>query len=167
MQILTEGHEVKTGFILNDHKLQSKYKTGMKLKCRVLDVDFDKKIADLKEISDKQTEEGSKTFKPDQKVKVIVEINKEGYLVVSLKSQRQTLGLCFYQNFNQDAEKPEFEVGQEIEAIVRAQNEKNGFYELFLAPKEAEKTRTAGGSTPTIELKAGIKFSGQIRSIKG
>ena len=105
-QITSETSGIQTGFILNDHKLSSKYKPGQSLKCRVLDIDYSKKIADLKELSDKTSGEvvikasSKKAMKPEHKTKAIVELNKEGYLVVSVKSSRSTLGLCIHSNLN-------------------------------------------------------------------
>ena len=62
-------------------------------------------------------------------------MNKEGYLVVSIKSQRSSLGLCLHSNFNQDGDKPELEIGEEIEVKVHQQNKQGGFYELIFIPK--------------------------------
>lgn len=106
---------VKTGFILNDHKLNTKYKPGQILTCRVLDIDAVKKIADLKEIDSSKAPK-SKEFKEGERSKAIVELNKEGYLVVALKGNRAALGICLNNNFNQDQETREtFEIGEEIE----------------------------------------------------
>ena len=44
-----ETSTVQTGFIMNDQKAHSKYKQGQSLRCRVLDIDPVKKIADLSE----------------------------------------------------------------------------------------------------------------------
>ena len=142
-QIKIEGaSDFKTGFILNDHKLAQKYKPGQVISCRVLDIDATKKIVDLKEI-DKVTE-ASKEFKAGHKSKGIIELNKEGYLVVSLKSNRSVLGVCLNNNFNQDAVKESFEIGEEIE--VKA-NKKNGhFFELVIVKKEAEKKISGANS---------------------
>lgn len=101
-----QGSEVQTGFILNDHKLKNKYKVGQKLTCKILDIDTSKKIADLKEVQEgtKEEQANHKKIKPDSKQKVIVELNKDGYLIVSLKSNRSILGICLTGNFNHDAE---------------------------------------------------------------
>lgn len=40
---------VQTGFIMNDQKSKQKYKQGQALRCRVLDIDPIKNIADLSE----------------------------------------------------------------------------------------------------------------------
>ena len=140
------------------------------MKCRVLDIDYSKKIADLKELTEKSSSDVvSKSMNPDHKTKVIVELNKDGYLVVSVKSSRSTLGLCIHSNFNSDGDKPELDIGEEIEVKVHNHNKKGGFYELIYIPKvSASKVKTDyKGSQPTIvELKQGIKFTGQIKSIK-
>jgi len=156
--------DVKTGFILNDHKLSQKYKPGQKLTCRVLDIDSAKKIADLKEV-DTASQKAKKDFKAGQKNKGIVELNKEGYLVVSLKSSRQTIGLLLNSNFNQDQEAREtYQIGESIEVVAVKQT--NGVWELVKVQKETEKKATSAGAPKLSELKAGIRFTGQIKSIK-
>jgi len=151
----------KTGFILNDHKLGTKYKQGQTLTCRVLDLDPAKQIADLKEIAKSSTKETK--VSAGQKLKGIVELNKVGYMIVSVKTNRATLGVCLNSNFNQDQDKADgLEIGEEIEVKAGQWNKAGGFYELTRIVKEEPKKRTAN----TIELKEGTKFMGQIKSIK-
>ena len=58
-------------------------------------------------------------FKAESKHKVIIELNKDGYLIVSFKNQRKSLGICLTSNFNQDQESStDFQIGEEIDVIV-------------------------------------------------
>lgn len=158
--------DTKTGFILNDHKLSSKYKIGQKLVCRVLDIDTQKKIADLKELpkGTAAEEPNLKKIKVDSKQKVVIELNKDEYFVVSFKNQRHVLGLCLASNFNQDAEASGLQIGDEIEVLVNQWNEQGRFFELIQVPKEEKKKNSGGGEIT--ELKEGVKFNGKITSIK-
>jgi ribosomal protein S1 len=160
-----EGN-VQTGFILNDHKFGQKYKSGQSLTCRVLDIDISKKIADLKEVETSKSHT-QKDFKLDQTQKGIVELNKDGYIVVSLKSCRTTLGICLNNNFNQDQESlSAFEIGEQIE-VIAVKKSKGGFFELVKVDKDAEAPKKSSqNSTSLAELKEGIKLNGQIKSIK-
>ena len=95
-----EGENVQTGFIINDHKGgQGKYKQGQALKCVILDVDPLKKIADL---SEKTFKKSDKDIKVGSSCKAIVELNKDSYLICSLKNNRKKFGICIMQNFNMD-----------------------------------------------------------------
>jgi ribosomal protein S1 len=95
-----EGENVQTGFIINDHKGgQGKYKQGQALKCVILDVDPNKKIADL---SEKTFKKSDKDIKVGSSCKAIVELNKDSYLICSLKNNRKKFGICIMQNFNMD-----------------------------------------------------------------
>ena len=90
---LSGDSEIKTGFILNDHKQGQKYKQGQTLACRILDVDPKKKIVDLKEVDKNMKVEG-KAVKKGQTCKGNIELNKEAYAIVSMKTNRSQLGLC-------------------------------------------------------------------------
>lgn len=130
----------------------------------MLDIDSAKKIADLKEV-DTTSQKAKKDFKTGQKNKGIVELNKEAYLVVSLKSSRQTIGLLLNSNFNQDQEAREtYQIGESIEVVAVKQT--NGVWELVKVQQETEKKATSAGAPKLSELKAGIRFTGQIKSIK-
>jgi len=77
-----------------------------------------------------------KEFKLDQRQKGIVELNKDGYLVVSLKASRAALGVCLNNNFNQDQDsQTNFEIGEEIE-VIAIKKSKGGFFELIHVEKE-------------------------------
>ena len=160
-QIKSKDESIKTGFILNDHKLGQKYKPGQTVHCRVMDIDQVKKIADLKEVKADTADEDTKTFKEGAKVKAIVELNKEGYLVLALKNARHKLGICKHTFFNQDdSTKGDFLIGEELETKVHAFNETAGLFELVHLPKPAKKAGLIA------QLKEGVKFTGVIRSIK-
>ena len=83
-----------TGFIANEQLASSKqYKIGASLSCIVLDVDTDKKIIELSErlSTDEESKEASKL---KENLKSVVEMNNERYLVVTLKNQRNKIGVC-------------------------------------------------------------------------
>lgn len=90
---ILDQEEVTTGFIINTQTTSKKIKPGQKIRCRVLDVDPVKKMADL---SEKLGE--VKTSKRDVKVgeeyKAIVELNKESFVIVSLKPDKSKIGFC-------------------------------------------------------------------------
>ena len=90
-----------TGFIANEQLATSKqYKIGTSISCIVLDVDTDKKIIELSErlTTDGATKDIQTKLKDN--VKAIVEMNNERYLVVTLKNQRSTIGVCLLQDLN-------------------------------------------------------------------
>lgn len=102
------------------------------MKCRILDVDYSKKIADLKELSKTESTTSVKQFKSETKQKCVVELNKGRYLVVSFKSSRNTLGLILNGNFNNDsADDTSPQIGDEIEVVVHRFNSDGNFYELL------------------------------------
>ena len=113
--IIVQLENNQTGFIINDHKLNQKYKQWQSLKCIVLDVDPEKRIVDLSEKAFKNTE---KSIKNVHSYKGIVELNKDNYLIVSIKNNRKKFGVCILQNFNQDNEVSQPIIGDEIEVQV-------------------------------------------------
>lgn len=50
-----------------------------------MDIDTNKKIADLKEVGSK-TKDSAKELKAGQKMKAIVELNKDGWCVLAFKT---------------------------------------------------------------------------------
>jgi len=66
------------------------------LKCRVLDIDPVKKIADLSEKlgNSKTLKSSNKEFKSGSETKAIVELNKDNYLITTLKNDRSKICLC-------------------------------------------------------------------------
>jgi predicted RNA-binding protein with RPS1 domain len=58
---------VQSGFLMEHHKLSSKVKAGQKLRCRILDVDYSKKMADLKELPKEGNTTSVKEMKPESK----------------------------------------------------------------------------------------------------
>jgi hypothetical protein len=63
----------------------------------VLDVDPVKKIADLSEKTFKKSE---KEVKVGSSCKAIVELNKDSYVICSMKNNRRKFGICVMQNLN-------------------------------------------------------------------
>ena len=118
----------------------------------------------------------SKAFKNEGKelqvgaqCKAIVELNKETYLIASIKSDRSKICLCIMSNFNKDdATNPSqsLQIGDEIDVKVVGKNE-SGLYELVPFAKSSDiKKKSSSSPKESIELKEGIKFNGQIKSIK-
>lgn len=63
----------------------------------MLDVDYEKKIIDLSErlLELKQEKSNSKTFgNKSQETKAFVELTKDSYMIVSMKGDRNTFGVC-------------------------------------------------------------------------
>jgi translation initiation factor 2 alpha subunit (eIF-2alpha) len=98
--VAIEKYADLTGFVVNEQKLSpdKQYKEGQKLDCIVLDCDTEKAIVDLSErlSTSKQSEESSK--KSAQKA--FVEVVKDQYLVVTLKSNRSKVVACILHPFN-------------------------------------------------------------------
>lgn len=91
-----EGHPDFTGFVVNEQKASGKtYKISSVVECIVLDIDSNKKIADL---SERLIESKTSKLKFENQ-KAIVELNKEQYLIVSLKKARQQIGVCIPNDF--------------------------------------------------------------------
>ena len=63
-----------------------------------------KKIADLSEklVNTKAPKSGGKELQVGAQCKAIVELNKEAYLIVSIKNDRSKICLCIMSNFNKD-----------------------------------------------------------------
>ena len=124
-----------TGFIVNEQKLKSDkvYKIGETvLDCIVLDIDFEKQIVDLSERLVNQQLEDSKELASQKKqakknqqqqsfVKAVVELNKERYLVISLKSNRSKIGVCILHGLAAGTSATAYEaygIGDEIDVKV-------------------------------------------------
>ena len=127
------------------------------MQCIVLDVDPSKRIADL---SEKLTTVKTKTAKPQVNFiqKAIVELNKDQYLIVSMKSSRKTLGICMANNFNNDSLSPEsLSIGDEIEVLV-TDNSSNLLQLIQSVKKEAKKSADSKRGAEAVELTEGIRF---------
>lgn len=91
-----------TGFIVNEQKasVDKTYKAGKtSLDCIVLDIDNEKRIVDLSERLFTVEEESKVSKKSKDAIwggyqKAVVELNKEKYLVVTLKSDRTRVAVC-------------------------------------------------------------------------
>jgi hypothetical protein len=59
-----------------------------------LDVDPNKKIADLSEKLIDFKNKDAKSLPEGSQCKAIIELNKESYLIASIKTNRTKLGLC-------------------------------------------------------------------------
>ena len=108
---------------------------------------------------------GDKELASGSKCKAVVELNKESYLILSIKSNRSKIGFCTFSNFNSDqASNPHshLQIGDELEVEVVKKNS-HGFYELIPAPSTETKKTT---KRENVELTEGIRFNGKIMSIK-
>jgi len=79
-----KDHDDVTGFIINEQKASGKqYKVGSEIECVVLDIDTSKMIVDLSErlLTTKKKEKAASSSQ-----KAFVELNKEQYLVITLKN---------------------------------------------------------------------------------
>lgn len=131
------------------------------IKCIVIDVDPSKRIADLSEklVSVKSK---SEKVKVGSTCKAIVELNKDSYLIASLKNNRKSIGICMMNNFNMDdLNLDNSNIGDEIEVQVVANSEQG--LQLIPAVKAGESKKK---SSIKFELKEGIRFAGLIKSIK-
>lgn len=99
---ISGNDELATGFIINAQTSSKKFKPGHSIKCRVLDVDPTKKMADLSEKLGDVKEGKKKEAKVGDEHKAIVELNKDSFVVMSLKSDRSKIGFCILHNFNKD-----------------------------------------------------------------
>ena len=155
-----------TGFIVNEQKLKSDkvYKIGETVvDCIVLDIDFEKQIVDLSErLVNQQLEESKeltsqkkqakKTQQQQSFVKAVVELNKERYLVISLKSNRSKIGVCILQGLaagNLAAAYEAYGIGDEIDVKLTESNsgEAEGRFLLTMAklkPAAAQTTSNTG-----------------------
>jgi len=157
---ISDNDELSTGFIINSQTISKKYKQGQKIKCRVLDIDPTKKMADL---SEKLAEgkSGKKEPKVGDECKVVVELNKDSFVVVSLKQNRSKIGFCILQSFNRDdLDFKAPEIGDELDARVV------GFREGVMEVVEARKEKDKKVTRRSIELNEGTKFVGVVKSIK-
>lgn len=81
--------EQYTGFIINELiKSDKKFKPGASVEATLLDIDCDKKMLDL---SERVVIKDTKSVK--DKSKAVVELTKDSYMIVSLKSDRQKFGV--------------------------------------------------------------------------
>ena len=136
-----------TGFIVNEQKKSSKaYKQGAKVKCIVLDVDAEKKIVDL---SERLVAQESADAKADDKKskkeyqKAIVELNKDEYLIISLKNDRSKIGVCLLQSLSNNLVQTKqvyqkYSLGDEIEVklVDKKAASEDGF--LVTVPKTSQ-----------------------------
>ena len=135
-----DSNDQLTGFIVNEQKIKADkvYKAGeSELDCIVLDIDREKKIVDLSErLYSVEESKASNTGAGKKKAakqqtesgyqKAVVELNKEQYLVVTLRSDRSKLAVCLLQDLTAEsyASYQKYRIGDEIEVKLVAQNQK-------------------------------------------
>jgi len=127
----------------------------------VIDIDPSKRIADLSEkLMNVKTK--SEKIKVGSTHKALVELNKDSYLIASIKNSRKSIGVCMMNNFNMDnINLDNSNIGDEIEVKVVANNEQGLQLIPSVKPEDSKKK-----SSMKFELKEGIRFSGQIKNIK-
>lgn len=87
--LILKVSEQYTGFIINELiKSDKKFKPGASIEATLLDIDCDKKMLDL---SERVVIKDTKSVK--DKSKAVVELTKDSYMIVSLKSDRQKFGV--------------------------------------------------------------------------
>ena len=115
-----------TGFIVNEQKLKQdkSYKVGEKISdLVVLDIDFEKKIVDLSErltVNEESKQAKKKDAQQGGFQKAVVELNKEQYLVVSLKADRSKIGVCVLHGLSAESHSiyQRYSIGDEIDVKV-------------------------------------------------
>ena len=88
--VSVEKYPTLTGFVLSEQLAAGKkeYKEGQKMTCIVLDMDFEKELLDLSERLVDSSKGGvgvAAQIKAGHQYRVIVELNKDDYLLVSFK----------------------------------------------------------------------------------
>ena len=170
-----EGQEEMTGFIVNEQlkKADKTKKVGDSVSCVVMDIDFDKKIVDLSErlaTKDQEETKQAKSAKQTTLQKAVVELNKEQYLVVSLKADRSQIGVSILHGHCQESQTAysRYSVGDEIEVKVVGGSE--GSFVLTqpkLVVSYSSNTGAGASATQANTLEEGEKVTGTLKSIKG
>ena len=129
-------------------------------------MDTDKKIIELSErlSTDEESKESSKL---KENLKSIVEMNNERYLVVTLKNQRNKIGVCILQDFNtvnQADLYSKYSIGDDIDTQLLKESGKEESKFLLLMPKQTQKAVKAVGK---FSLEEGSLVTGTLKSIKG
>lgn len=167
-----------TGFIVNEQKRKADktYKVGDTLKeCVILDIDFEKRIVDLSErLSTSGDQEESKTAKKAKKgdqsfQKAVVELNKEKYLVVSLKSDRSQVGVCILHGLSPESESAysRYSIGDEIDVKIFAGKKGGRFVLTQTKLQNVSSGAGQGGMLGQNTLEEGSRVTGTLKSIKG
>lgn len=97
--------------------------------CRVLDIDPVKRIVDLSErlalASGQKT--SSKDFEAGRRCTANIELNKESYIIVSVKGPNKNygIGICLLQNFNEDDQTSPYsnvQIGENVDVKIAGKN---------------------------------------------
>lgn len=135
-----------------------------------MDIDFEKEILDLSERLAEKQSASSAQVKVGSQYKVVVELNKEEYLLVSFKQSKSSIGLLMMQSLNGDQvpnPNEKYQVGDEVEVKVISVTE-NGFV-LTVPVIQVREKKSKGPSQKqdSATLTQGQLVNGVIRSIKG
>ena len=94
-------------------------------------------------------------------------MNNERYLVVTLKNQRNKIGVCILQDFNtvnQADLYSKYSIGDDIDTQLLKESGKEESKFLLLMPKQTQKAVKAVGK---FSLEEGSLVTGTLKSIKG
>jgi len=155
-----------TGFIIKDNQ-KGEPENGQKVAATVLDADFQKGVVDL---TMKLT--GKESSEPlSGKHKLVVELNKEDYLVVACKTNRQILGYLSLMHFNRDDRQnphQNIEIGDEFEGEVVADvGGSLGFVESRKPSEFKEGSLVSGTITSIMDYCFYVKFPSTSRQVIG
>lgn len=170
-----------TGFIVNQQKkkIDKLYKAGETIvDSIILDIDYEKKIVELSErlVGQEESKQANASKKAPGKTefqKAVVELNKEQYLVVTLKSDRTKVGVCILHSLSADSTSlyQNYGIGDEIDVKVtssKLNKDRDGLF-VLTCPRPQKTQVTISGSMSGINntLEEGEKVVGTLRSIKG
>lgn len=141
------------------------------MNCVVLDIDFEKELLDLSERL--AAEKVSSTqLKVGAQYKATVELNKDDYLLVSFKQNKQRIGVLMLQSLNNDQvphPNAKYNMGDEVDVKVISVAE-NGFILTVPVQSNASLPKLKTGSSSRVDvstLTQGQLVNGVIRSLKG
>lgn len=112
-------------------------------------------------------------MKEGRKCQAIIELNKESYVIASVRGSKQahSIGVCLLHNFNNDdASNPyqSYQVGESIPVKVLGLDESTGFLKLLPDFKKQDLDKKNNGSSGLsgTKLEEGVKLQGEVKSIK-
>lgn len=123
------------------------------MSCIVLDIDFEKELLDLSERL--ASEKASSTqLKVGSQYKVTVELNKDDYLLVSFKQNKQRIGVLMMQSLNNDQvphPNAKYNMGDEIDVKVISVAD-NGFVLTIPTTTNASLPKIKSGSSSRLDV---------------
>lgn len=140
------------------------------MNCIVLDIDFEKELLDLSERL--AAEKVSSTqLKVGAQYKVTVELNKDDYLLVSFKQNKQRIGVLMLQSLNNDQvphPNAKYNMGDEIDVKVISVADNGFILTVPVASNALPKLKSGTSSRVDVStLTQGQLVNGVVRSLKG